>query len=149
LCGPDDADDPSKKQSKDIVYHELYTNAGELEKLKSAASDSSVYAGREALETEERKDKEQQTKDRLRGLKKKGLVFTAKDINFDKKSKLGKGNFGSAWLCNLKNADKTEVVLKIPHHRGVTEADWAELSAAIKLKPHRNVLNLIGLLYRY
>mmetsp|Transcript_38705 Transcript_38705/g.62924 ORF Transcript_38705/g.62924 Transcript_38705/m.62924 type:complete len:473 (+) Transcript_38705:405-1823(+) len=85
LCGPDDADDPSKKQSKDIVYHELYTNAGELEKLKSAASDSNVDAGREALETEERKDKEQQTKDRLRGLKKKGLVFTAKDINFDRK----------------------------------------------------------------
>ncbi|GAB5370153.1 hypothetical protein AAMO2058_001467600 [Amorphochlora amoebiformis] len=84
-------------------------------------------------------------KGRFQALKELGYVVSQESVNFESRKLLGRGNFGTAWRCD--KTDGTIIVIKEPHHRGITSADWKECRACFQLKRHPNVLNLLGVLY--
>ena len=100
-----------------------------------------------------RQEREEQRLDhaRLATLRDLGILLSFDDVDMAAAVKLGSGNFGTALLVERRapapNAPKRKLVVKVPHHRGVTKSDWREIRASLRVRYHRNLLQLVGLLY--
>mmetsp|Transcript_10369 Transcript_10369/g.16625 ORF Transcript_10369/g.16625 Transcript_10369/m.16625 type:complete len:414 (+) Transcript_10369:215-1456(+) len=62
-----------------------------------------------------------------------------------KKERLGKGTFGEAWLATIDSIPDKSTVLKIPLSEGGLDDDsLRELGAMAALKPHKNIVEFLG-----
>ncbi|GAB5373217.1 hypothetical protein AAMO2058_001731400, partial [Amorphochlora amoebiformis] len=72
-----------------------------------------------------------------------GVVRLLHTSDFSERKRLGEGNFSRTQVAIL-NKTKIKVTIKIPKTRVLYSHQWGELEAMANLKPHKNVVDFIG-----